>query len=364
MTDKLKQLTNLASLAKETSSSARQKLLHEVTDLFMDEPDTLNEQELAFFGDIMLKLARDMEAKVRAVLSDSLADASVAPRELVDELANDDIEVAHPILTRSSALSEPDLLSIVARHSQEHLLAISKRETVSERVADSLAEKGDDRVLGSLAGNEGAELSESTMATMIGRAVDKQAVGGQLVARTDVSRDLAENLFQNVTAAVREKLLADATGVDAATIDDAIAQTHDELAQNSDESDQEYARRFIVRKSKLNQLDNKLVTSFVENREIWKFVAGLAELTGIEFDAARQSIFDPSGQKMAVLCKAIDLDVVVFKDVIEFTDFKRSRSAQDAFTLSGVYGGMSVDSAQRALRFLRLRQKTAQNVAG
>jgi uncharacterized protein (DUF2336 family) len=330
----------------------------------MDEPETLNEQELAFFGDIMLKLARDMEAKVRAVLSDSLADASVAPRELIDELANDDIDVAQPLLTRSPVLSDSDLLSIVARHSQEHLLAISQRETVSERVADSLAGKGDDRVLGSLAGNEGAELSETTMATMIGRAIDKQAVRGQLVARTDVSRDLAENLFQNVTAAVREKLLADATGVDAAAIDHAIEQTHDELVQNSDESDRAYARRFIVRKSKLKQLDNKMVTSFVENREIWKFVSGLAEMTGIDFDAARQSVFDPSGQKMAVLCKAIDLDVVVFNDAMEFTNFKKSRSPQETFTLSGVYGAMTVNSAQRALRFLRLRQKTAQNVAG
>ena len=362
MTDKFVQLTNLANLAKEKSSSARQKLLRDVTDLFMEEPETLNEQELAFFGDIMFKLAREMEAKVRAVLADTLADAQVAPSAIIETLANDDIDVARPILTRSSVLSEPDLLSIVARHSQEHLLAISKRTTVSEKVAGSLAEKGDDRVLGSLAGNAGAALTENTMATMLGRATDKKAVGGRLAARTDVSRDLAEKLFQNVSAAVRESILSDAPGVDVAKIDEAIDQSRDDLTQNSDEDDREYAQRFIARKVALKQLDRKLVTKFVENREIWKFVAGLAEMSGIEFNAAREAIFDPSGQKVAVLCKAIDLDLNVFKDVVEFTDFQQSRSAQDTFALSGVYASMTADAAQRALRFLRLRQKAAQNV--
>lgn len=364
MTDKLKHLKGLVDLAKETSSEARQSLLHEVTESFMEDPDELNEQEVAFFGEIMFRLAREMEAKVRAQLADTLADAKTAPMNLVDDLANDEIEVAEPLLTRSSLLGDTALLAIIEKHSQEHLLAISQRPIVSDLVAGSLAEKGDDRVLGSLAGNAGADLSETTMATMIGRAVDKKNVGGRLAARTDVTSELAQKLFQNVSAAVRNSILSDEPGINEDQLDQAIEQIGDGIAQNQDEDDKDYAQRFVERKAKLNQLDLGLVEVFVRNRDIWKLVAGIAALTGLDFTMVRQSIFDPSGQKIAVLCRAIDMDLKVFEDIIEFTDFKRSRTAQDKLALSGAYGGMTADAAKRALRFLRLRQASASGAAG
>lgn len=364
MADKIKQLRGLVDLAKETSSESRQSLLHEVTGLFMDDPEELNEQEIAFFGDIMFRLAKDMEAKVRAQLAETLAEAKAAPMNVVEDLANDEIVVAEPVLTRSSLLGDPALLAIIEKHSQEHLLAISQRSMVSDQVAGSLAEKGDDRVLGSLAGNDGAELSETTMATMIGRAVDKKNVGGRLAARTDVTNELAKRLFQNVSAAVRTSILSDEPGIAEDQVDRVIEEVGDELTQNQGEDDKDYAQRFVERKVQLNQLNLRLVETFVRNRDIWKLVAGIAALTSLDFAMVRQSMFDPSGQKIAVLCKAIDMDLKVFEDIIDFTDFKRSRTAQDKLALSGAYSGMTVDAAKRALRFLRLRKAPASGAVG
>ncbi|MBL4690600.1 MAG: hypothetical protein JKY68_03935, partial [Rhodospirillales bacterium] len=53
MDDKLTHLEGLARLTKENSEEGRQKLLREVTDMFMQSPDTLNEREIAYFGEIM-----------------------------------------------------------------------------------------------------------------------------------------------------------------------------------------------------------------------------------------------------------------------------------------------------------------------
>ena len=44
-------------LAKEPSSEGRRKLLREVTDLFLEAPDSLNIKEVAQFGDIMGQMA-------------------------------------------------------------------------------------------------------------------------------------------------------------------------------------------------------------------------------------------------------------------------------------------------------------------
>ena len=49
MIRKLEHLENLARMAKESSSEGRLELLREVTDLFLEEPESLNESEVSGF---------------------------------------------------------------------------------------------------------------------------------------------------------------------------------------------------------------------------------------------------------------------------------------------------------------------------
>jgi uncharacterized protein (DUF2336 family) len=108
-----------------------------------------------------------------------------APKGLIRQLAADAIEVAAPILSRSSVLSEEDLVTIVHETGQAHIQAIAKRETVSERLSHAIVEKGDDDTVATLIRNDGAQLARSTYEQVARRAEDSEILQEPLVERAD-----------------------------------------------------------------------------------------------------------------------------------------------------------------------------------
>ena len=195
MKEKAAHLESLARMTRDNSSEGRQQLLHEITDMFMQQPDALSAREVAYFGEIMGGMVGGVETMVRQHLSETISSVSNAPQDLIISLANDEIEVALPVLTHSEVLDDDDLVRIVNEKGQEHMQAISKRETVSETVTDVLVKKGDDNVLGTLADNNGAQFSRGGMETMFDRAKDSDDLNKSLAAREDVPDDLAQDMF-------------------------------------------------------------------------------------------------------------------------------------------------------------------------
>ena len=94
----------LLDLARGKTAAARRLLAETVSDLFLADGTVLTERERALMIDILRRLVHDVEMSIRGTLAERLADRPAAPRELVVELANDDIEVAHSILVRSEVL--------------------------------------------------------------------------------------------------------------------------------------------------------------------------------------------------------------------------------------------------------------------
>ena len=58
------------------------------------------------------QLIRDAESSVRRLMSDKLADIPTVPRDLIKTLANDEIEVAVPVLKKSTVLQDVDLIEL------------------------------------------------------------------------------------------------------------------------------------------------------------------------------------------------------------------------------------------------------------
>jgi len=113
MSESLKTLQNLVTLAEEPSSEKRRELLEGVADLFLDGIIAPNSREMALASDILRHIAATVEETMRAELSERFADLEGAPPDLIRQLANDVIEVAGPVLMRSGLLQDPDLIAIV-----------------------------------------------------------------------------------------------------------------------------------------------------------------------------------------------------------------------------------------------------------
>ena len=124
----------LLRLARNRSSAARAQLSEIVSDLFFKTNRVLSEQERAAMTDILRQLIHDVEISVRKHLAIRLSDEPEAPSELVNIPANDVAEIAHPILTRSQVLQDPELIEIIHNRSLEHQLAVAMRATVSPTV--------------------------------------------------------------------------------------------------------------------------------------------------------------------------------------------------------------------------------------
>lgn len=362
ISDKIERLENLVHLAKEPTSEGRRKLLREVTDLFLESPESLKKTEIAQFGDIMGQIAHDLEMSVRQHLAEQLAAVDAAPLGLVTKLANDEIEVARPILQESGVLRDEDLLEIVKIRSQEYLMAVSVRETVSERVSDGLVARGSDAVLESLAGNKGAQFSRAAMETMMSRAEDNEALQEPLVMRADVPPDLMKKIYNHVSSALRDHILN--SGLDVSQVDGLMAETLDWFEAGEKEYIPSPAEKFIIRKEKLNQLNKELLLLLAQQGKIPEFIAGVARLGKLDVATASRAILDQGGEKLAVVCKAIDFDAAAFSNLLILTDPDDKRPREEREALIGVYGRITMEAAQRAMRFLRTRQSMADGGGG
>ena len=69
--------------------------------------------------------------------------------------------VAGPVLAQSPRLVTADLVEIASSKGAEHLYAISSRAAIEMQVTDILVRRGDFSVKRKLAGNTGAQISES-----------------------------------------------------------------------------------------------------------------------------------------------------------------------------------------------------------
>src|ERR1035438_911353 len=110
------------------TAESRMKALWHPTDLMI--AGRYSDDEIWTFGEVIGRLADEIEVAARAQLARRLARFDQAPVNIIHKLAFDDaIEVAGPILRESGRLEPYALVANVCTKGQPHLLAISKRKS-------------------------------------------------------------------------------------------------------------------------------------------------------------------------------------------------------------------------------------------
>lgn len=104
--------------------------------------------------------------------------------------------MAGPILRRSAALPDKDLIEIADTRSQEHLLEICGRQTISTPLSDELVERGERVALGRLIQNLGARFSDEGCAALVAKAKQDDQLTEALVRRSDVYRAYERSLLR------------------------------------------------------------------------------------------------------------------------------------------------------------------------
>ena len=356
----ISKLNNLVELAREKSSDRRRSLLREVTDLFFEEPPERDSAVSGRFDEVLSALAEQTATDARAELSHRFADTALAPRGLVLKLAQDAIEVAGPMLSRSSVLSEDDLVSIAETGGQDHLKAMSRRDAVSERLSDTIVRRGDDETVATLISNDGAQLSRQTFETVSERAETSEVLQAPLVRRSDTPHDILADMMLTVRNHLREQIMEKFDKVDPAIIDQAMAVSKARLAARiQHDKSVEEARKFVRAMAMRKKLDGMLLARLLREGEFVKCHVAFAEMTGVDYTAAKRAIEQESIDPLALICKSAGFDKALFVTLAVL----RHKSGEDAFRdareLGQLYDRITIDDAARAMRFWRMRRDMA-----
>lgn len=164
-------LTEIKEALRSASVQRRSRIVLGIADLFLKFADTLGENTIALFGEMLLPQAGTIDAVVLAEVSARLAPIANAPNALVRQLAyNTDAAVAAPMLMQGLALTTADLVTIARQSSTEHRLAIAQRAKLDEQVTQVLVERGEETVMNRLAVNPGARFTVAAFGAMLGHA--------------------------------------------------------------------------------------------------------------------------------------------------------------------------------------------------
>ncbi len=361
MTESTDRLQDLVALATETSSDKRRELLEGITEMFLVSPAEYNTKEIDLFGEIIGRVAQDVADQVRAHLSERLSDIETAPKGLILQLANDVIDVAAPQLLRSKVLKDVDLIEVVRAQSGAHQAAVARREEVSENVADALVEKGDAVALVSLAENVGAELSRPAMETLVAKSENVEALQKPLVEREDLDGDLKHDMYWWVSSALRNHIVSE-TGVDEAEVEEMLRESTSIMAERARNSvNMSKAEKAVQQKARLGQLDQDFMVRLLRQGEREQFLYAFSYLTEVDVHTASRILSDPGYEAVAIACRANNFDLSTFSAIVLLRgdgDGANQRGGGEVAALLDTYMKLPEQTAKRAMRFWRLKQKT------
>jgi uncharacterized protein (DUF2336 family) len=320
---------DLIGLARDKSVEGRTRLVQIVGDLFFDTDTVLRDAERNIMSDILRQLIHDVEMKVRQQLAERMASEINAPRDLISALANDQIEVAHPILTQSTILQDIELIEIVEHRTFGHQLAIAMRESVSEAVSEALIGTGNVDVIKTLLENENADISGKAMEYLVEQSEKIDDIQVPLINRGDLGPDLAKRMYWWVSAALR-KHIVEHYRIDEAELDDKIQDTiHDILVGDGsgpgmiDSTPLRKSQELAEKLQKAQAITPQLLIQTLRQGEVILFEDLLSQRTGLRTNLIRRFVFEPGGEGLAIACRAVDISKADFASI-----FLLSRSAR------------------------------------
>ncbi|HVM82522.1 MAG TPA: DUF2336 domain-containing protein [Candidatus Binatia bacterium] len=314
----------LLDLAHDRTTQGRSQLVSAIGDLMGDRGRILTLQERALINDILKKLIQDVARTVRKALAEKLALSPQAPREVAAILANDEFDIASPILLNSPLLEDEDLMEIVRHRTLSHRLAVAMRRSLTERVSDELVATNSIDVVKALLENHGAKISAATMTYLVEQSKTLDVYQEPLLRRSDLPADLAKRMYFWVSAALRQ-FIVDNFPVDPIELDLTLGAIAQEAARSvtstsSDEPATNLARQLAERQD----LTPDIIVETLRRGETPLFEAMLAERIGLKPIIARKLIYDSHGEGLVVACRAAGIDRSNF--VTLFMLMQRARS--------------------------------------
>lgn len=350
----------LKDFAREASSEKRRELLRRATDALLAGGHQLTRAEGEAFDEIVGAVAADLSVQVRAELARAVADAPF--QRTARQLAFDSIEVAKPVIERSTALTEADILELISEKSQEHMLAVTHRSDITEPISSGLVQRGEDRIVASLLTNQTAKIAVETYGVVAERAQSSPILHVPFVRRKGVPLHLLNEVYLKVEPALRREILRNYENVSPAELDSAFAKGRKQLAKAYLGLPPDYliAKRRIEYLASMGDLVPPLLIRLLREGKAGRtaFVIAFARLADVSFNLVERLVEDADLDGIALLCRASAFDRAVFVTLAMLIMGPDRRMAK-VETFGRLYEDVPLTAARRAVRFWKVRDAQA-----
>jgi len=352
-------LRDLDDAVTRGSPESRAKALWHTTDLMMT--GSFSEDEIWTFGEVITRLASEIEVAARAQLAQRVARFDRAPVNIVHKLAFDDaIEVAGPVLRESKQLEPYALVANVCTKSQTHMLAVSKRETLVESVTDELVTRGNQEVVKSVVQNNGARFSDFGFLHMIKRAEGDSILAEQLGLRKDIPRHVFQQLIAKASSDVKKRLEGERPDM-AQHIQSSVTDVAGALQSKFGPVSRSHfvAKRLVAAQHQLGNLNENSISTYARSHRLEEVTIGLSLLCALPSDVIERAVLDKSRETLLILVKALDFSWETTMAIL-FLGAKDHRiTAQDLRDLESEYGRLNIETSRSVLAFYQSRKSGA-----
>ena len=343
------------AVARGTPESRARALWH-TTDLMI--AGDFSDDEIWTFGEVVTRLADEIEVAARAQLSERLAHFDQAPVNIIHKLAFDDaIEVAGPVLRDSKQLETYALVANACTKSQAHMLSISKRETLEERITDELVKRGDQDVVNSVASNTGAKFSDFGFLNMVQRAEGDSILAEQLGLRKDIPRHVFQQLIAKATADVRKRLESERPDM-ARQIQSSVTDLGGELQSKFGPVSRTHfvAKRVVTTQHRSGNLNEASISTYARSHRLEEVTIGLSLLCALPSDVIERALFDKNREMLLILAKALNFSWATIMALL-FLGAKDHRiTASDLKRLETDYENLNIETSRSVLAFYQSRK--------
>lgn len=351
-------IDELERAVKDGSPEHRTSTLRQVTDLFLHDANRLNDEQIAVFDDVLCLIAERIERSALVDLGKRLAPVDNAPARIIRSLAShDEIVVAAPVLTESRRLTTDDLVEIAQSKGQAHLLAISERPALDPAVTDILLDRGDRQVVAKVATNTGARFSELGFSRLVEKSGGDDALAEIVGARKDISLALLRELLQRASDVVKAKIFALLPAERRDEIERVIAKIARGLGRKT-EHDYSYAESRIEALEASGLLNEDALTTFIRRSQQDELIVALARLSASPVKTVAPLLTGHRNDAVLIPCKAADLQWTTVEAILRGRLPNQNISDEIVSLARHDYSRLTKATAQRALRFMRVREKT------
>jgi uncharacterized protein (DUF2336 family) len=349
-------LRDLDEAVSRGTPESRARALWHTTDLMVT--GSYSEDEIWTFGEVIGRLADEIEVTARVQLAKRLARFDGAPVNIIHKLAFDDsIDVAGPILRGSERLEPYALVANVCTKGQSHLLAISQRKSIEESVTDVLVTRGNPEVVNSVATNSGARISEFGFLHMIQRAEGDSILAEQLGLRKDIPRHIFQQLIAKASDDVRKRLEGERPNM-VEQIQSAVTDVAGALQSKFGPVSRSYfvAKRVVATQHRQGNLNEDSISGYARSHRLEEVTIGLSLLCALPGDVIERAVLDKNREMLLILAKALDFSWATTMALL-FLGAKDHRiTAKELKTLENEFGRLNIETSRSVLEFYQSRK--------